>query len=69
MLVKAGYKKIKISYFQRYNLNNHFGWLIKKKPGGHKFFKNIFSKKQNEQYVKSLIKFQQTDTLIAEASI
>lgn len=68
ILKVAGFKKIKISYFQRYSLNNHLGWIIKKKPGGHEFFKNIASKNQNEEYIKNLIKNKQTDTLIAEAS-
>ena len=68
ILKVAGFKKIKISYFQRYSLNNHLGWIIKKKPGGHGFFKNIASKNQNEEYIKNLIKNKQTDTLIAEAS-
>lgn len=68
ILKVAGFKKIKISYFQRYSLNNHLGWIIKKKPGGHEFFKNITSKNQNEKYIKNLIKNKQTDTLIAEAS-
>ena len=33
----AGGKKINIKFYQRYNLANHFGWLIDRLPGGHDF--------------------------------
>lgn len=62
----AGFKKIKISFFQRYDLNNHLNWILnnddKFKPL--KFFKN------NEKifkYKKKLIDLGLTDTLIAIA--
>ena len=31
IILKAGFKKVNIQYFQRYNFANHLGWLIKKK--------------------------------------
>ena len=68
VLHKAGFKKIKIEYFQRYGLDNHLGWFIKKKPGGHNFFKKYSSKKINLIYKDNLVKLKKTDTLIAIAN-
>ena len=68
ILKKSGFKNIKIRYYQRYGLDNHLGWVTKKKPGGHEFFKKYSSKKINNNYRDSLIKLKKTDTLIAEAS-
>lgn len=65
ILTLAGFEKIKIIYFQRYNFNNHMGWFIKKKPGGHDFFKNLANNKFNESYNKFLIQKKSTDTLLA----
>jgi 2-polyprenyl-3-methyl-5-hydroxy-6-metoxy-1,4-benzoquinol methylase len=67
VLSKAGFKKITIKYYQRYNFPNHLGWLLKRIPGGHKFFKNIISDKLNSAYIENLKKLGQTDTLIAIA--
>ena len=67
MLLKAGFKKIKIEYYQRYNFENHLGWFVKRKPGGHEFYKNIFDAKLNNFYSENLRKLRQTDTLIAIA--
>ena len=67
ILLKSGFKKIKISYYQRYNFANHLGWLIKKKPGGHIFFNKIVSDQLNQSYAENLKKIGQTDTLIAIA--
>ena len=67
ILSKAGFKNIKIQFYQRYNFSNHLGWFIKKKPGGHDFYDQIISKKLNESYNENLIKLGQTDTLIAVA--
>lgn len=67
ILLKSGFKKINIQYYQRYNFSNHLGWLIKKKPGGHKLFKKIISDKLNLAYCENLKKLGQTDTLIAIA--
>jgi 2-polyprenyl-3-methyl-5-hydroxy-6-metoxy-1,4-benzoquinol methylase len=67
VLKKAGYKKIKIEYYQRYNFSNHLGWFVKKKPGGHVFFKGIVDTKMNKDYKEFLKRNKSTDTLIAIA--
>ena len=64
----AGFKNIKISHFQRYNLANHVGWFLSGKPGGHERHENLFSGEINENYKKFLEKNKTTDTLIAIAS-
>ena len=67
ILKKAGFRNIKINYFQRYGFDNHLGWFIKKRPGGHIFFKKYNSKNLNYNYIQNLIKIKKTDTLIAVA--
>ena len=67
VLIKAFFRNINIQYHQRYNFSNHLGWFLKKKPGGHNFFKKLSSKKINDSYTKNLEKLGQTDTLIAIA--
>ena len=67
-LKKAGFKKIIIKYYQRYPLSNHLFWIINKKPGGHKYFKNLVPEKLNNYYVNYLKESKHTDTLIAECS-
>ena len=67
ILRKAGFKNIKIRYFQRYGFDNHLGWFLKKKPGGHKFFRKYNSEILDASYVKNLMRLKKTDTLIAEA--
>ena len=66
-LSKAGFKKIDIQFYQRYDFSNHLGWFLKRKPGGHNFYKNIVSKNLNHVYCENLKKMGQTDTLIAIA--
>jgi 2-polyprenyl-3-methyl-5-hydroxy-6-metoxy-1,4-benzoquinol methylase len=66
-LLKAGFKNIKVEYYQRYNLSNHLYWFLKRKPGGHYLYKNSISDKVNLSYCKNLKKLRQTDTLIAIA--
>ena len=68
ILTKAGFTNIKIEYFQRYGFDNHLGWFIKKKPGGHIFFKKYSSKKINSIYSQNLVKLKKTDTLFAVAN-
>ena len=65
---KAGFKNIKIEFYQRYNINNHFGWFLHNKPGGHTFLKNLFDSKIIKNYSNFLIKKKITDTLILTAS-
>ena len=67
IITKAGFKNIKIQYYQRYNFSNHLGWFLKRQPGGHNFYKNIVSEKLNISYCENLIRLGQTDTLIATA--
>jgi len=67
ILLKSGFKNINIQYYQRYNFSNHLGWFLKRKPGGHNFYKEIVSDKLNSSYCENLIKLGQTDTLIAIA--
>jgi hypothetical protein len=66
-LLKAGFKNIKIEYYQRYNFSNHLHWFLQKKPYGHYLYKNSISDKVNLSYCKNLKKLGQTDTLIAIA--
>ena len=67
ILLKSGFKKINMQYYQRHNFANHLGWFLKRKPGGHNFYKKIVSDKLNSIYCKNLIKLGKTDTLIAIA--
>ena len=64
---KAGFRNIKVNFYQRYNVNNHFGWFLYNKPGGHQFLQNLFSKNMIKNYSEFLIKKKITDTLILTA--
>jgi 2-polyprenyl-3-methyl-5-hydroxy-6-metoxy-1,4-benzoquinol methylase len=66
-LKSAGFKKVKISYVQRYNFDNHNNWLINGRPGGH-ILKTKLNCEINHNYVNFLQKIKKTDTLIAEAT-
>jgi 2-polyprenyl-3-methyl-5-hydroxy-6-metoxy-1,4-benzoquinol methylase len=68
VLRAAGFKKIKIIHCQRYNFNNHIGWFLKNKPGGHRWFKNFGDQSMLEEYQRFLIRKKKTDTLIALAT-
>jgi len=67
ILLKSGFKNVNIQYYQRYNFSNHLGWFLKRKPGGHNFYKEIVSDELNSSYCENLKKLGQTDTLIAIA--
>tara|TARA_B100001964_G_scaffold236070_1_gene297236 strand:- start:198 stop:1106 length:909 start_codon:yes stop_codon:yes gene_type:complete len=67
ILTKSGFKNINIQFYQRYNFSNHLGWFIKRKPGGHNFYKKIVNEKLNHSYCGNLKELGQTDTLIAIA--
>jgi len=67
ILLKSGFKSVNIQYYQRYNFSNHLGWFVKRKPGGHDFYKEIISDSLNSSYCENLKKLGQTDTLIAIA--
>jgi len=67
VLIKAGFKKINIQFYQRHNFSNHLGWFLKRKPDGHNIYKKIVNKKLNQSYCENLKELGQTDTLIAVA--
>ena len=67
ILLKAGFKSVNIQYYQRYDFSNHLGWFLKRKPGGHNFYKEIISDSLNSSYCENLKKLGQTDILIAIA--
>lgn len=68
VLKVAGFSKIKIQFYQRYNLNNHLYWLLFDRPSGHDLFKSIKDNKIINAHKKTLEKNQLSDTLIAIAS-
>ena len=68
LLKLIGFSKIKIHYFQRYNIFNHLNWLSNGEPGGHKT--TIYHDKNLiDAYNNFLIKNKKTDTLIAHCYI
>lgn len=69
ILKASGFKKIKISFYQRYGFANALGWFLDKKPGGHNKYVNLSNSNLEKEYAKNLIKLKQTDTLIAIAEI
>ena len=69
ILKLAGFKNIKVKYFQRYNINNHMGWIIFNKPNGHIFLNKFHKKNSIDKYNNYLIKNKISDTLIATASL
>ena len=64
-LEKAGFKKNRVFFYQRYNLNNNIGWMLHDKPRGHIFFKKLFNKKTINQYNNILIKNEYTDAIFS----
>ena len=47
----AGFKIVNFEYFQRYNINNHFKWIIENKPNGHNDYKGkCLVTKSEERY-------------------
>jgi 2-polyprenyl-3-methyl-5-hydroxy-6-metoxy-1,4-benzoquinol methylase len=69
LLADAGFKNIIIEGVQRYSIANHFQWLSKKKPGGHK---SLLSALQTPEliasYEKALARIDATDTIVAIAT-
>lgn len=60
----VGFSKIKMTYYQRYNIFNHLHWLNKGEPGGHK--KTPFNDNDLiNSYNDFLIRNKMSDTLIA----
>jgi len=68
-LKNSGFKKIQVSFYQRYNLSNHAGWFLDRKPGGHLRHKELFTENEKKLYNIFLIQTKMTDTMIVEASI
>lgn len=66
-LKAAGYKKIKVIFYQRYNYLNYFNWIINGTPGGHTIFKKFYNPKLDNIFSYSLKK-KIADTIIAIAS-
>jgi 2-polyprenyl-3-methyl-5-hydroxy-6-metoxy-1,4-benzoquinol methylase len=64
----AGFSSITVRGFQRYGLENHLHWLVKKQPGGHDVWGHLSSAKLNEEYACMLQSIGQTDTLLAFAA-
>ncbi len=67
-LEEAGFSDIVIEGYQRYPMANHFHWLAKNKPGGHKIWKELRSDELDNSYSKVLSKMNCNDTLIAIAT-
>lgn len=66
-LFYAGFKNIKISFYQRYNFANHLYWFLHRKPGGHEKYKKNIDNQLNDIYKKGLENIKKTDTIIAVA--
>jgi len=60
---KLNYKDFHISYYQRYNLNNHIHWYKENEPGGH-VKSNIYSEPLLTNYEEYLRINKITDTLM-----
>jgi 2-polyprenyl-3-methyl-5-hydroxy-6-metoxy-1,4-benzoquinol methylase len=67
-LALAGFTGLTIKGFQRYGLENHLHWLVKKKPGGHEAWAHFNGPGLNEAYAAMLQSIGQTDTLLAFAT-
>ena len=63
----AGFKIVNFEYFQRYNINNHFKWIIENKPNGHNDYKGMFDDKIVKRYDQYLKNIKQTDTILVTA--
>ena len=63
----AGFKIINFEYLQRYNINNHFKWIIENKPNGHNDYKGMFNDKIIKRYNQFLQNIKQTDTILVTA--
>jgi 2-polyprenyl-3-methyl-5-hydroxy-6-metoxy-1,4-benzoquinol methylase len=50
---KVGFKKIKIKFYQRYGLDNLFGWLMEKKPNSN-VNSNYISETMNKTFVAEM---------------
>jgi len=62
LLSYLGFKKFSIDYIQRYDANNHLGWIFDSLPGGHEKFK-IVKSSLNKYYKNKLSRSSISDTL------
>lgn len=64
---KCSFSNYKINYIQRYNLSNNLYWLSTGKPSGRNssVYINFITDKLNNEYINSLKKNKQADTLFA----
>ena len=70
MLLKKGFKNIRVEYYQRYGFTNHMRWFLEKNLEGMTYImKIILMKKLILIIKKSYKKIKKTDTLIAVAGI
>lgn len=68
-LQDAGFKSIVIEGVQRHGLSNHFNWLKRGKPGGHKLPLSVFETNiLTQSYAEALAKIDANDTLVAIAT-
>jgi 2-polyprenyl-3-methyl-5-hydroxy-6-metoxy-1,4-benzoquinol methylase len=68
LLADAGFKNIIIQGIQRYSLANHFHWLSRKRPGGHKSSLSALETPELvAAYEAALARIDATDTIVAIA--
>lgn len=68
-LLKSGFSSVTIAGYQRYPISNHFYWIMKGKPGGHKLFDFLNDKDLMESYSQYLLRRKETDTLISYCKV
>jgi 2-polyprenyl-3-methyl-5-hydroxy-6-metoxy-1,4-benzoquinol methylase len=68
-LNKIGFKFVKVHHYQRYNFQNHLGWFLFKKPGGHNYFKQYYENNFDNSYKEYLCRTKKSDTIIVEIKV
>jgi len=64
VFVRAGLR-CEVVPHQRYDISNHFCWMLYGKPGGIGYFKDIFSEELNAEYIACLKSKFICDTIVA----
>ena len=68
LMVAAGLTEVSVLGVQRYGLANHFNWLLRGEPGGHKGpLALLQTESLNSEYAAALARLDATDTLVAIA--
>ena len=67
LLINQGFHILNTKGVQRYSLENHLHWLSRGLPGGHNYWKNLFSENTLLAYNNSLIEAGLCDTLLIVA--